>query len=1291
MDLHELDFLINEPSFRIIERLMAQRIKTKLCSTIDSRTKSTNVASRQLRKIARTDKFIEEERGARDLYVGYPYVRGKMLDDTLVRAPLLFFPVELREEDNHWMLYSRQDVPITFNKSLLLAFSHYNSIQFTEEFSSEHFEEFSKETQPFLTELYQLLEDSPLEINFNPANFEEKLQPFEQFTKSNFVAQTATGQLKAYPEAVLGIFPQAGSYLSPDYDALLESAQVTELEDFFHPREQLKDDPAIHQLVLARAAEEESMTTPYDMDAAQEQAIKAVKTGDSLVVQGPPGSGKSQLICNLVADFIARGKNVLVICQKKAALDVVYNRLDEKGFANFTALVHDFRNDRKNIYQRIHRTIESIPQFISENNSLDAIYLERNFLKYSREIDQVTEELEEFKMALFDTNECSISIKELYLNVDQSRDQIKLRREYNQFPSAEAPEFSQKLRAYAAYAKSLKHPNHPWTDRVSFKDFRMEDFENIKEIVAEVKPYRDEIAGYMKRLISMDVSLDECIWILDREAQFRSLLELLKDETVLRYFKNTLKYSNVEKLWLTNRKQNVLTAFGEEGVEKTLEQQQLNDAVKALDKAISAQRKWTERAKWNLFSKEKDFVQELVIQNGMEEEDAPLKMLMQMVENRMNLVHHLQPLETIEWLIERPNEYEKVQYEHWFDQHIKAVEARDVYLALRNGIKYLAIEELGYEEIREQILELLTIVKNVPYQKQRWQRYLSNKQIKDLEEGKLTSERMLQSLKQDFDALCEFDELNMQLESYEMEIITKLHDEVGIWDADQLIPLFENSLKVAWIDHIEAKYPILKSVSTPKLQLLEDRLQEAMEAKQEVCQQIALMNARERVYKNVEYNRLNNRVTYRDLQHQVNKKRSIWPLRKLIDQFDQELFDLVPCWMASPESVSAIFPMQKHFDLVIFDEASQCFAEKGIPAMYRGQQVVIVGDSQQLPPYDLYHPRWEEDSEDPALEVDSLLDLGCRYLPQTLLTGHYRSESLALIDFSNTHFYEGKLRMLPQQSQFLQNEPAIQYLKVEGVWEKSRNQVEAVRVVQLVKELLAQDIQNIGIISFNYAQQELIHELLLEEKVALPPDLFIKNIENVQGDERDIIIFSIGYAPSPSGKFRVQFGTLNLEKGENRLNVAITRARKKVYIISSILPHELEVEDTKNLGPKLLKAYLNYAHEVSEGKFSPLPKPAPNWENHWFLKQRIKRLTDGKINLRTDLPFADLAMIEEGKTGLILTDDELFHQSLSAKDAFAYTPFLLKAKGWKYQRFYSRTYWRQHEEFLAAYHKFIGK
>ena len=184
---------------------------------------------------------------------------------------------------------------------------------------------------------------------------------------------------------------------------------------------------------------------------------------------------------------------------------------------------------------------------------------------------------------------------------------------------------------------------------------------------------------------------------------------------------------------------------------------------------------------------------------------------------------------------------------------------------------------------------------------------------------------------------------------------------------------------------------------------VQEELQQSVKKKQELSNEILLMKARERVYKNVEYNRLNNRVTYRDVYHQVTKKRRVWPVRKLIANFPREVFDLIPCWLASPESSSAIFPMDKMFDLVIFDEASQCFVENGLPAMYRGKQVVVAGDEKQLRPNDLYKVRWEDENDEdiPELDFDSLLNLSSQYLMQVQLNGHYRSKTLDLISFSN--------------------------------------------------------------------------------------------------------------------------------------------------------------------------------------------------------------------------------------------------------------------------------------------------
>ncbi|KAJ1394159.1 P-loop containing nucleoside triphosphate hydrolase protein, partial [Ochromonadaceae sp. CCMP2298] len=377
----------------------------------------------------------------------------------------------------------------------------------------------------------------------------------------------------------------------------------------------------------------------------------------------------------------------------------------------------------------------------------------------------------------------------------------------------------------------------------------------------------------------------------------------------------------------------------------------------------------------------------------------------------------------------------------------------------------------------------------------------------------------------------------------------------------------------------------LRSTASGKLDALAEELRDQMETKRRSSKDILLLKAREKTYEGLEYNRLKNRVTYRDLQHQVTKKRRIWPIRKVISEYAEELFTLLPCWMCSPESASAIFPMKQMFDLVIFDEASQCFAERGIPAMYRGKQTVVTGDSMQLQPSDLYRVRWEEDDDDtPELAINSLLDLTKHYLPEVSLAGHYRSKSLELIDFSNEHFYKGKLRLLPDYEYVNKKEPAIQYIEAKGVWEDGMNEIEANEVVDIaINHFTNAPEKEIGIVTFNYKQQGLILDILeeraAEKKLVIPTSLFVKNIENVQGDERDIIIFSIGYAPDKQGKVKLQFGSLNADGGENRLNVAVTRAKENVIVVSSISPNQMKTDDTKNDGPKLLKKYLEYAIE----------------------------------------------------------------------------------------------------------------
>ncbi|MFL5729565.1 MAG: DEAD/DEAH box helicase, partial [Cytophagaceae bacterium] len=729
----------------------------------------------------------------------------------------------------------------------------------------------------------------------------------------------------------------------------------------------------------------------------------------------------------------------------------------------------------------------------------------------------------------------------------------------------------------------------------------------------------------------------------------------------------------------------------------SLSSEQLGEFQRALDQAWKARKDVFKWFWWKLFSKDKFFVKRVFVSNKLEWNKEGFEKLMQKVDNRMNLEHNLTALKESGWLLDVPVDKKAETFQDWIYYQHNAVVAKELLIELRGLKDFLNISNIGYSEMKEKLVFFLETIRQVPEERKMWLRFYTPRQISRILSDYEYSIELKEVLKKDFEALVEFDKIKGNLLPYERDVMNKLLDNAGDISVLSVDKIFRNSIYLEWIDNIEAKHPQLRAVSSLKMSQMEAELQSRIKEKLRISKDIVLLRAREQTYKDLDFNRLNNMVTYRDLKHQVSKKSKIWPLRKLMESHSNEVFNLVPCWMASPESVSAIFPMKQLFDLVIFDEASQCFSERGIPAMYRARQVLITGDSQQLSPSDLYQLRWEEDEEEKEnmdLEADSLLDLAAKYLMKVQLTGHYRSRSIELIDFSNIHFYKNTLRMLPDSDLFNASEVPIRYVKVNGTWENNSNRTEAAEVVSLVSRLQKeQPDKSIGVVTFNFRQQNLIQDMLEEKaasgKTEIPQSLFVKNIESVQGDERDIIIFSIGYAPDKRGRIAAQFGSLNMVKGENRLNVAVSRAKEKIYVVSSIFPAQLEVEGTKNEGPKLLKEYLHFALKVSEGRYEKAPDPKTEHKPDWYLSEKLER--EIPLSLEHGLPFADLSVSDDKSTaGIILTDDTRYQQSISAKDFHAYTPLAMQEKNWKILKIYSRQYWENaskvKEDILKAFH-----
>jgi superfamily I DNA and/or RNA helicase/very-short-patch-repair endonuclease len=429
--------------------------------------------------------------------------------------------------------------------------------------------------------------------------------------------------------------------------------------------------------------------------------------------------------------------------------------------------------------------------------------------------------------------------------------------------------------------------------------------------------------------------------------------------------------------------------------------------------------------------------------------------------------------------------------------------------------------------------------------------------------------------------------------------------------------------------------------------------------------------------------------------------------------------------MMTPEVVSEIIPLESGlFDLLIFDEASQMFVEKGLPSILRAKKVVIAGDHKQLRPNNLFSGRIEMEESDvedtdvsTALEEESLLDLARAKFNDVLLNFHYRSKYEELIAFSNHAFYNGRLYVSPNSS--IPEEPPITVHMVEDArWIDRTNMEEAVKVVSLLKEFLENRKNNetIGIITFNSDQRDLIEDVIDDEcrkdpkfAVAIESErnrksddgedigLFVKNIENVQGDERDEIIFSIAYAKGPNGRLVQRFGWLNQKGGENRLNVAISRAKKKVRIVLSFDPDDLQVESAKNEGPKILKKYLKYAKAVSDGNtelaqeilktLSDTPNDTDvDWFDSPFEEEVCQALRDRGYEVRTQVGIGgyriDMAVVKGDRYVLgIECDGRLYHSSSSARERDFHRQKYLESRGWRIHRIWSSNWWnnRQNE------------
>lgn len=431
-------------------------------------------------------------------------------------------------------------------------------------------------------------------------------------------------------------------------------------------------------------------------------------------------------------------------------------------------------------------------------------------------------------------------------------------------------------------------------------------------------------------------------------------------------------------------------------------------------------------------------------------------------------------------------------------------------------------------------------------------------------------------------------------------------------------------------------------------------------------------------------------------------------VRRVIDQTRHIMPILCPCMLMSPLSVAQYLEMTGGlFDLVIFDEASQMPTSEAVGAIARGKAVIVVGDPMQMPPTSFFMTNNTNEDDIDVDDMESILeDCISLSLPNRYLSWHYRSKHESLIAFSNKNFYDGKLITFPSVDD-QQRRITLQY--VDGYYDfgKSRsNKSEAKTIVSEVLDRLRKQLptelggdgaphKSIGIVAFSKVQSCTIEDMLMDalskepelEEMATKSQepIFVKNLENVQGDERDIILFSVGYGPDKQGKVCMNFGPINQMGGERRLNVAFSRARHEMKVFSTLHPNQIDLQRTDAKGVVVLKRFLEYA----DSGILPCPVGQVHEQKADMVTTRVAEVLEnmgykvhlnvGNSRFKIDVAIEDKSHPGNFKTGIII-DNPTYFDTPTVRDREIVRPAILKALGWNIHNIWSVD-WIENEDY----------
>ena len=1045
------------------------------------------------------------------------------------------------------------------------------------------------------------------------------------------------------------------------------------------------------EMEIGRRVPEDEVLLPMPADASQLFAIEAAGKGESFVLHGPPGTGKSQTITALIANALAQGKTVLFVAEKMAALEVVQKRLDKIGIGDFCLELHSNKSKKKAVLEQLRKASE-----VTKSKS------SRTFAQKAEMLSELRHELDIYAGALHRRQPCGKSLYHLINDYQANINYPELPAFDEDFVKHIDAETIEKqevmLERLIAAAKATGHPkDHPLAPigvKIYSQHFRM-------QLPNELADYKEALEAVREPLKAFAESSSQPT---DTYAQSKKTVDLAREAAV---------WFDMPKAWAKN--ENITNyMFGIwELCEHSISAKQLRTKLGtnwksdffSLDGRALLNEFREDNTKWFLAK------------------SMSLGKLHKKISQYSETPVDKNSLETI--LTDLMNyQTEKSEADRLFSMY--GNDLGNLY----NG------ENTNWQDVskhsdraKESAAKLQEITGSDEFR----MTYCGNTDAKDVIPVLLDNWEKLEKVRSSFYGFLELrtsDSENWIEHDISLcDTISEHSDEIKEWitwndiseeaESAGLLPavtayrdgMAHSDMKGAYIKTISKALAIKAIDGSSALNKFSGPLfNEKIEQFRRMDREITSLTRQEI------YCRLASKVPNFSreaaqsselgiLQKAIRSGGRGISIRKLFDQLPNMLPRLCPCMLMSPISAAQYLdPKREPFDIVVFDEASQLPTCKAVGVLARGKNAVIVGDPKQMPPTSFFsNTSVDEDNLD-IEDLESILD-DCLALnmPQTHLLWHYRSRHESLIAFSNHEFYENKLYTFPSVND---REEKVRLVHVDGVFErgKTRNNLEEAKAVVEELKRRAHDENDskysVGIVTFNVNQQNLIDDLLTEACTEDPEleawaynseePIFIKNLENVQGDERDVILFSVGYGPDKNGRVSMNFGPLNREGGWRRLNVAVSRARCEMIVYSSLTADMIDLSRTAADGVAALRSFLAYASGkplISDGNSVAADKNnikgiADTICSHIEEKGYKTDRMVGNSEYRIDIGVIDPNEPEKYMLGILL-DGLSYGRSKTTRDRELAQTGILDGLGWKIMRVWSMDWWDNSKKELA--------